>query len=132
MPGISDFSERAYIFGECQISNASFLLGLLQKIVGLQKTILWAPVWDFGFQRTHLQTFGESQFYNAYFRLGPLLKYAGLQEQINIYIYMCVYVGQVFGIPDFSKRVYKVFGESQLYNAYFLSGFLPKCNCLRK
>ena len=57
------------MFSESQFYNAYFLLGLQLKCDCLQKIIFWAPVWNSGFQRTHIQIFGESQFYNAYFSI---------------------------------------------------------------
>ena len=66
------------ISGESQFDNVYFLLGLLLKNGGLQKTVCWASVWDSGYQRTHMQISGEIQFDNVYFLLGLLLKNGGL------------------------------------------------------
>ena len=70
------------ISSESQFDNVYFLLGLLLKNGGLQKTLCWASVWDSGYQRMQIQHFGELQFCNASFLLGLLLKFTGLQKII--------------------------------------------------
>ena len=100
MFGILDVSERIYkLFGESQFYNASFLLGLLLKYAGLQKIQLWASVWDFGFQRMHIQIFGESQFGKSNFSIGACAK--------NTMAYIKSHFGHRFHNFDFSERTYK-------------------------
>ena len=49
--------------------NAYVSIVTSAEIAWLTEYHIWPCVWDFGFQRTHIQFFGESQFLNyiAYF-----------------------------------------------------------------
>ena len=107
-----------HISGELHFYKASFLLGLLPKYAGLQKTIFWASVWESGFQRMHnIQIFGESQFYNAHFRLWPPLKYAGLRK--------IIFWASVWD-SGLQRMHIHMFGELQFYKSSFLFGLLLK------